>query len=84
MKASYKLIFVIFSFIFYVFIFLMEFFLLKNIIEYFFVNLITRLIVYGILLIIVNPIFTYIFIRRLPLKPNKRIKGNIDEELKRH
>lgn len=84
MKLSYKFIYIFSSFLIYVLLGLLDYLFLKGIINYFFVSIATRLIVWTVLLIVINTIITYICILRLPLKPELKTRGGINENMKRH
>lgn len=83
MKTSYKFIYFLSSMFTYILIGLIEFFLLDNFIDIISSKYSIHVIVMIICLIIINPLITYALVGKLPLKPTKRVKGSLNEDLKR-
>lgn len=83
MKTSYKFIYLLTSMITYIVIGLIEFFWLNNLLDMISTSYTVHMIVMGICLVIINPLITFMLVGKLPLKPTKRVKGTINDDLKR-
>lgn len=83
MKTSYKFIYFLSSMFTYMLIGVIEFFLLNNFVDIISTKYYIHVIVMIICLLIVNPLITYSLVGKLPLKPTKRVKGSLNEDLKR-
>lgn len=67
----------------YVVVGLLEFFILDNLLDMLSTKYSVHVIVMIVCLIIINPLITYALVGKLPLKPTKRIKGTLKDDLKR-
>lgn len=83
MKTSYKFIYLLFSMFTYVSIGLIEFFLLNNFVDIISTKYFIHVLIMIVCLIIINPLITYLIVGKLPLKPAKRVKGTLNDDLKR-
>lgn len=83
MKTSYKFIYLLTSMITYIVIGLIEFFWLNNLLDMISTSYTVHMIMMGICLVIINPLITFMLVGKLPLKPTKRVKGTINDDLKR-
>lgn len=83
MKTSYKFIYFLTSMFTYILIGIIEFYLLDNLVDMLSTKYYIHVLVMIICLLIVNPLITYALVGKLPLKPNKRIKGTLKDDLKR-
>lgn len=83
MKTSYKFIYLLTSMITYIVIGLIEFFWLNNLLDMISTSYTVHMMVMGICLAIINPLITFMLVGKLPLKPTKRVKGTINDDLKR-
>lgn len=83
MKTSYKFIYFLTSMVTYVVVGLLEFFILDNLLDMLSTKYSVHAIVMIVCLIIINPLITYALVGKLPLKPTKRIKGTLKDDLKR-
>lgn len=83
MKTSYKFIYLLTSMITYIVVGLIEFFWLNNLLDIISTSYTVHMIVMGICLVIVNPLITFMLVGKLPLKPTKRVKGTLNDDLKR-
>ncbi len=59
-----------------------EFFMLNNLFDIFTSRYLYHEIMMVVCLIVINPIITYILVNLIPLKPKKRIKDNIKDEMR--
>lgn len=83
MKTSYKFIYFLSSMFTYMFIGMIEFFFLNNFVDIISTKYYIHVTIMIICLIIVNPLITFAFVGKLPLKPTKRVKGTLNDDLKR-
>lgn len=83
MKTSYKFIYFLSSMFTYIVFGFIEFFLLNNFLDIISNKYYIHVIVMIVCLIIVNPLLTYSVVGKLPLKPTKRVKGTLNDDLKR-
>ena len=83
MRTSYRLIYIGTSFFAYIALSLIEFFVLTHLLDMvstkFFVHFVSAIIC----LLVINPILVYLLLDKLPIRPGRRLKGNINEDLKR-
>ncbi len=82
MKKTYRIIFLFASMGIYILLAFIEFFMLNNLFDIFTSRYLYHEIMMLICLLIINPIITYILVNLIPLKPKKRIKDNITEEMR--
>lgn len=84
MKTKYRFLYTISSLIVYSLISIFEFFCLDGLIDYISLEYKVHLAALIICLLLINPIITYIIISELPFKPALRLKGNINEDMRKH
>lgn len=83
MKTSYKFIYFLTSMFTYILIGIIEFFLLDNLVYMISTKYYIHVLLMAICLMVLNPLLTYALVGKLPLKPTKRIKGTLKDDLKR-
>ncbi len=66
----------------YILLAFIEFFMLNNLFDMFTTRYLYHEIMMVVCLLLINPILTYILVNLIPLKPKKRIKDNIKEEMR--
>lgn len=83
MKSKYKFLYTISSCLIYMLITLFEYFCLRGLVDYVSTSYKVHLAALLVCLVVINPIITYILISKLPFKPALRLKGNINEDMKK-
>lgn len=82
MKRTYRIIYLFASMFIYMTLGFIEFFMLNNLFDIFTSCYLYHEIMMVVCLIVINPIITYILVNLIPLKPKKRIKDNIKDEMR--
>lgn len=82
MKRTYRIIYLFASMFIYMALGFIEFFMLNNLFDIFTSRYLYHEIMMVVCLIVINPIITYILVNLIPLKPKKRIKDNIKDEMR--
>lgn len=82
MKRTYRIIYLFASMFIYMALGFIEFFMLNNLFDIFTSRYLYHEIMMVVCLIIINPIVTYILVNLIPLRPKRRIKDNIKDEMR--
>lgn len=82
MKRTYRIIYLFASMFIYMALGFFEFFMLNNLFDIFTSHYLYHEIMMVVCLIIINPIVTYILVNLIPLRPKRRIKDNIKDEMR--
>lgn len=82
MKKKHRFLYFVFSFGFYCLLAFIDFFVLNRLLDVITESYFFHMIVFIVCLLVVNPIITYLLLNLLPFKPQLRLKGNINEDLK--
>lgn len=83
MKPRIRFLYTISSSLIYILITIFEYFCLNGLIDYISTNYKVHLAALLVCLVLINPIITYLIISELPFKPDLRLKGNINEDMRR-